>query len=204
MKALLLKDLMTLSKTLRFLLFFMLIFACIPGLNMGTFVMVYCATLPVTAVAYDERSKWDTYAAMMPYHPRQLVLSKYALGYVAIAMATVLSMLARAVIGAFGIDPLQAQDYLLMLLYAMATTVFIAVMLPLIFRFGAEKGRLVLLIGVAIGFSIFAALAAPLARALAGLTITPLRLFLLVTAAVVLLNGLSMALSCRLYERKRA
>ncbi|MCH5285915.1 MAG: ABC-2 transporter permease [Christensenellaceae bacterium] len=204
MKALLIKDLMTLSKTIRFLLFFMLIFACIPGLNMGTFVMVYCAMLPVTAVAYDERSKWDAYAAMMPYQPRQIVLSKYVLGYVAVALAMVLSMLARAAIGVFGGESLQAQDYLLMLLYAMVTTVFMAVTLPLIFRFGAEKGRLVLLVGVAIGISAFSVLAAPLARSLENMTFTPLQLFLLVTVSVVLLNSLSMLLSCRFYGRKYA
>ena len=55
-------------------------FALIPGYSMSAFAVMYAAMLPMTALAYDERSKWDTLAAMMPYSTGALVLSKYLLG----------------------------------------------------------------------------------------------------------------------------
>ena len=47
--------------------------------------------LPYTAMAYDERSKWNQLAAMMPYSDRDIVLSKYVFGWLFILAATAAS-----------------------------------------------------------------------------------------------------------------
>ena len=67
MKGLLLKDWYTLIKQMKIMLVLMLVFACVPGYSMAAFAVVYAAMLPVTALAYDERSKWDELAAMPPW-----------------------------------------------------------------------------------------------------------------------------------------
>ena len=42
------------------------------GSSTASFAFVYSAMLPITAMAYDERSKWDKLAAMMPYSKRSI------------------------------------------------------------------------------------------------------------------------------------
>ena len=85
MKGLLLKDWYTLIKQMKIMLVLMLVFACVPGYSMAAFAVVYAAMLPVTALAYDERSKWDTLAGMLPYADRERVLSRYVSGWAALA-----------------------------------------------------------------------------------------------------------------------
>ena len=85
MKGLLLKDWYTLIKQMKIMLVLMLVFACVPGYSMAAFAVVYAAMLPVTALAYDERSKWDELAAMLPYSVREIVGGKYVLGVTAVA-----------------------------------------------------------------------------------------------------------------------
>lgn len=83
MKGLLLKDWYTLIKQMKIMLVLMLVFACVPGYSMAAFAVVYAAMLPVTALAYDERSKWDELAAMLPYSVKEIVGGKYVLGVTA-------------------------------------------------------------------------------------------------------------------------
>ena len=41
-------------------------------------------------MSYDERAKWDTFAAMLPYASREIVLSRYLGGWLCVALAGVL------------------------------------------------------------------------------------------------------------------
>ena len=100
MKALLLKDFYVMWKQTRVLLLLILVFSCLPGAFYPTFAVVYAAILPYTAMAYDERSKWGQLAAMLPYADREIVLSKYCFGYLAIAVAAGISLVLQTVLTA--------------------------------------------------------------------------------------------------------
>ena len=93
MKALLLKDFYVLWKQMKAFLVLILLFSALPGSYNAIFAVTYAAMLPYSCVAYDERSKWDQLAAMMPYSNRDLVLSRYILGWIAGAGACLLSLL---------------------------------------------------------------------------------------------------------------
>ena len=92
MSALLLKDFYVMWKQTRVLLILILVFSCLSGAFYPTFAVVYAAILPYTAMAYDERSKWGQMAAMLPYADREIVLSKYLFGYLAILVTAGISM----------------------------------------------------------------------------------------------------------------
>ena len=85
MTALLLKDYYVIFRQMKIFLLLILVFSCIPGTFYSTFAVVYASMLPYTALAYDERSRWDQMAAMMPYSARDVVLSKYLFGWIAVA-----------------------------------------------------------------------------------------------------------------------
>lgn len=145
MKALLKKDIFVLIRQMRLFLVMIIIFSVLPGVNMTTFAIVYCGMLPYVAMAYDERSKWTELAAMMPYTPGDIVLSKYTLGWMAIGFATVLSTAAHLILGR--IFP-SAYSLALSEVFPSLCIGFImmAVTLPLMFRFGVEKGRLLFIL----------------------------------------------------------
>lgn len=95
MKALLKKDLFVLTRQMKLLLGILAAFCILPRANLCAFGIVYCGMLPYTAMAFDERSKWPELAAMMPYSAADLVMSKYALGWLAILAGSALTAAAQ-------------------------------------------------------------------------------------------------------------
>lgn len=202
MKALILKDFLTLSKMLRNLLIIMLILAFVPQLNMAVFFMVYSAMLPITALGYDERTRWDVQAAMMPYRPWEIVVGKYVLGYLILLTATALSLLAGAILGVITGSPLTQAQCLSLAAYGVAITLCLAVTLPLMFRFGTEKGRLTIVIGFGVTFGVIAALVPLLNDHMDAIMLTTGQVTALVAAFAILTNLISILLSIRFYRKK--
>ena len=201
MKALLLKDFLTLSRYLRMALLFVVIFACIPGGSMAAYALVFAAMIPITALAYDEQSKWPRLAAMMPYTTRQLVASKYVLGYIMLGGAILLSVVSTVVTLLVRGDVLDPASLSMLFILACAASLILAVIMPLILRFGVEKGRLVMLVGVAaiVGVTFVLGEDDGLMAAMDASLVAVTVVFLAVCVAV---NALSIPLSVRIYSRK--
>lgn len=142
MKALLLKDCYTLMKQIKIYIIMIIIFAIIPGYSISSIAMFYAAMLPITALAYDERSKWNSLAMMMPYSDESIVGSKYMLGYIAVAAASLLSITAQIVLNLIKNTAFEIESILSIILIACIATVLQAFNLPFMFKFGVEKGRL--------------------------------------------------------------
>ena len=141
MKALLMKDCCVLWKQMRIFVVILLVFCLFNGSFGNLFVVIWASMMPYTAMAYDERSKWNQLAAMMPYSTRDIVLSKYALGWLLMVCALVLCLVVQTLarIAGSGLDAVAPSGYLLGLL---AGILILNITLPLFFRFGVEKGRM--------------------------------------------------------------
>ena len=98
MKALILKDTYVIWRQMKYFLVMILLFSALPSGFNNAFAVGYAAMLPYTALAYDERSKWEQMAAVMPYSTRDIVLGYYVFGWLCIAAAAVLSLLLQAVL----------------------------------------------------------------------------------------------------------
>ena len=133
------KDAYVIWRQMKYFLVMLLLFCSLPNGFNNAFAVVYAAMLPYTALAYDERSKWDQLAAMMPYSTRDMVLSKYVFGWLCIGGAAVLSALLQAVLS-LAVN----RTFLpgVMALSVLGARCILAITLPLMFRFGVEKGRL--------------------------------------------------------------
>ena len=107
MKALLMKDCYTLWKQVRIYLLVMLAISVFNGDFGNIFIVIWAALLPYTAMAYDERSKWDQMAAMMPYSIRDIVLGKYVLGWLCTGVATLFALVSQCLQTVLG-SPLAA------------------------------------------------------------------------------------------------
>ena len=201
MKGLLLKDWYTLTRQLKLILAMLVFFSILPGYSTVSFALVYAAMLPITALAYDERSKWDELAAMMPYSARQIVAGKYLLGMLSIAGAVLISSVVQFITGLIRAD-FAAQEVMLMVLFtAFLAVILMSVNLPIMYAFGVEKGRILFM--VACGVIAFAGigLANTMVPKLGQMDISPISFALIVVAAMVILF-LSLQISVRLYRRK--
>ena len=149
MKALLYKDFRILWKSTKAMLLLVVIFCLIPNnsfMNMGLFFVVYTGMLPLSLLAYDERSHWDRLVLMLPVTPRDVVRSKYVTGWYLTLGAGVLYLIGRLVF-----ERMPAQEAVSSLALALAVSLlFQAVLYPVIFRMGVEKGRLTMGIMVAV------------------------------------------------------
>ena len=197
MKALILKDTYVIWKQLRYFLIIILLFSCIPNSFNNAFAIIYSAMLPYTALAYDERSKWDQLAAMMPYSGRDIVLGKYAFGWLCIAAATVLSSLIGRVISLFQPRDFSGAFLVMSLCGALCT---LDLTMPLLFRFGVEKGRAAMFVLI---FLVCGSAGAISTISLSGNSAAVSGpLLLLLPLITVALTAVSIPLSIRFFERR--
>ena len=152
MQGLLLKDLYSLKKTMGILAVMLVAFGVVfipqgGGLFAGMAILVG-TTLTISTMSYDHMAKWEIYALSMPISRRQLVGEKYLFMLMTAGGGTAIALTGEfvrlAVIG----SPARAYfDGLLQTVLILAVGLLLgSLMLPLIFQFGVEKARLVLLL----------------------------------------------------------
>ncbi len=201
MKALVLKDIYVLSKQVRVFLVMILFFSAIPGSFNAAFAVVYMAMLPYTAIAYDERSKWDQLAAMMPYATRDIVLSKYVLGWLGTAAAAVISLVLQTVISVVTPYPGRPDPVTSAMAFC-ASLCILAITMPLMFRFGVEKRRLVMFLIIFLVCGASGAFSSIAVQGSDGGLRLPAFLTAALPIAAVVLSAVSIPLSMRLYRRR--
>ena len=202
MKALIKKDVYTLAKQMKLYLLLILIAACIPDSTISAFAIVYSGLLPLTALAYDERSKWDSLAVMMPYKKKDAVMSKYLLGYGSILISTVLNIVFACAISYIRGTAFSA-DYFYSVIGVMCVGIFmVSIVMPIVYKFGVEKGRMGFLAVMIIGifFSMFAD--DIIVKALGSVSFSAAATIGLAAVFVIVVMAASVSLSVRFYSKK--
>lgn len=199
MKALLLKDTYVIWKQMKIFLIIILVFSAIPSGFNSAFAVIYAAMMPYTAMAYDERSKWDQMAAMMPYSPRDIVLGKYVFGWLCIAAAMVLSALFQGLLSFLG----ASLSLALLAMSALSGLCVLAITLPVMFRFGVEKGRLAMFLIIFLVCGTAGGISSISISEGSGATFAVQNLLLLILlVAAVVLTAVSVPLSMRFYRER--
>lgn len=202
MKGLLIKDFYTLAKQMRFFLLFIIVFACLPGFSFMTFAIVYVTMLPMTSIAYDERAKWDKLAAMMPYSPMDSVLSKYVLGLLLVLATAIIVCFAQAIVGVFTHVKLSGMFFAQLGLVVCFALIIESIELPVLIKFGVEKGRMLMII-----FMVVAAVGgAALVENVVAFAFDKLNLAIIMPIAVlaaVVINSISVFISVALFNSKK-
>lgn len=193
MKALLYKDLCVLWSQMKFVLVLVVLFCAMPGIsaNLNAFFIAYAGLLvPISLFAYDERARWDALAAMLPFSVRDLVLSRYLFSWLSTAFA-VLCYLAGQVIFSPGHVPTRTS--LLTLAFIVALFLLVqAVYFPILFRLGAEKGRLAMVV-VIVAVSCLGAVGAELLTTVSAAPAAALLPVFLAVAALLSLTSVKAA-----------
>ena len=193
MKALILKDLYVIWKQMRVFIIVLLVISISNGTFGSVFIVLWVAMLPYTAMAYDERSHWDQLAAMMPYSRRDIVLSKYILGWLCMAGAMAVSGALQVAASAFTHETPTLSTLVMSFLGGL---IALAITMPMIFRFGVEKARWGFMI-VVFGVAIIGGAVAGIAEELPSI---PLPAMALIPLAAAVLTAVSIPLSMKLYR----
>ena len=110
---------------------------------MITMVTLILSMMPLTSMAYDDMSKWDRYALAMPISKKDIVLSKYILSI----LLSLVSILVSFIITYLFILPRSdmGRSELLLVAYIIfsISLVYVSIVLPLIYKFGVEKTRII-------------------------------------------------------------
>lgn len=134
MKALLYKDLCVIRADLGFFLIFCALSMLPPAwYSFSWFFAVYPGLmLPLRLMGYDRASRWDQLAAMLPYAPWDLVLSRYLLGWGAAVIPAGLLLVSRF----FYSDSPDLTAPLGVLAFALLIQ---AIFFPVVYRLGADR-----------------------------------------------------------------
>ena len=209
MRGLLRKDFYALKGTFGILMAFMLFYAVLGyvGHNSAmvtSVVAVVVMMLPVSSITYDEAYHWDRYVLTAPVSRQLVVGSKYLLCALLAGFLLLIGMTSGLLLG----EPL-VETFFNTLCVAALSLVISVLALPAMFKWGAQRGRLVLCgvagaAGALLGSMLLDGWFSQVA--LASLAGGSLRGGGLLVAAVLLatalVTALSYLLSCRIYRQK--
>lgn len=206
MKGLILKDLYVIWAKQKLLLILPVLFLAIGlidnnNLSLVIYSGVFIGMLPINLLSTDESEKWTMFCGTLPVSKGQYISGKFVINLIAtvaiIAICAISEAVWLALNGGFDLTVYTA------IMVGVIATVFLApaVQFPFIFRFGADKGRILFLaIFLSIGFS-YASILNQVQPAVSIFGQINLPLFMLVVAAVY---GGSWLLSIRMYEKRTA
>ena len=153
------KDCLLLRKQLSYYLIFFVLYTGLaaagifPPFVLPGLVVFIGLMLPMSSFAYDEQARWDKYAAALPGGRAGVVRARYVFTLLACLVSLLFSLslqlLTALVSGAKG------QEWMDLLLSGLLPVAYgclmNAILLPLLFRFGSQKGRLYLLLALGLG-----------------------------------------------------
>ncbi len=148
MKGLLLKEWYMMRKYCRVYLLITLVFLAVSFVsNNNIFFSFYpcllCGMIPVNLLSYDERSGWIRYSGTLPYTKSQIVSAKYLVGLFSLVAVWAATSIVQTIKMSLN-DGFVSGGYVMTLLtMSILTAACFSVCLPLVFKFGTEKGRIV-------------------------------------------------------------
>ncbi len=170
MKGLLYKDFCVLKKQVKILAVFVVFYAVwsvaaqVPTM-MGTMVILLSIMMPISSMSYDEAGQWYRYAFSLPVSRRALVQSKYMLGFLTALGGLLVSAIGNLVILSLTNWENALESWVTIGACLEVGVIFLSVLIPLLFKFGVEKGRFLIVAIAVVPSMLIAMLAGPLKSA---------------------------------------
>ena len=155
MKGLLLKDLFVVSEFVRVLTLMAIVFIAsmmaIDGFSViVAMISLLVVSLVISSFSYDDLAHWDSFAATLPVSRRKLVASKYLFLLLLGVLAVVFNGLVSVLFAALQPGVSLAEQFVTGILISMAACIIDFVLIPLIYKYGAEKSRMMMMVIVII------------------------------------------------------
>lgn len=208
MKSLLLKDLMALksySKTLVLLigLFIVLSFGNEDTNFLSGIIILMMAMLTVTSFSYDQYANWDLFSQTLPISRKDVVMSKYLLGILSIFSGGVLAVFFTFIISLIkSLEVDAAETMMTSGAIALVAFLFLGLVIPLVYKFGVERSRMITIAVLAVP-SIIVVFLSKIGVDFSVLdNLSPSALLLAGSACVIGLLLISYSISAKIYMKK--
>lgn len=156
MKGLILKDLLNLKKAIKTMLIvgiaYSIFFSTVQPTFLTGILTLLFSMQSLSSFSYDEYAKWDSYALTLPISRKDLVFSKYILFMTFPIIGSVLSIILSTIIGLFKQTLMVEEIFASAMGFLFSMEILFLIILPLIFKFGIERGRIMITV---VSFSIF-------------------------------------------------
>ena len=145
------KDLLMIKGNMRQVILFLVVFLILAFQenNIIVIVPVFVSMMVfITTFSYDEYNKWDAYAIALPISRKNIVKSKYIASVILWLIALLVTVVITVIMGIIGQNINYFEMFGMILGCVFSIVLLEAIMFPLIFKFGVEKGRIGLFVGV--------------------------------------------------------
>lgn len=152
MTGLIKKDLFLMKSNFKLILIIFVVFT-ISSINQESNNLYFMSALVSTMLfmstfSYDEYNKWNTYATALPTGREKIVKAKYLvtllINIVVSIITFVLSLLVGKIEGNLNVEEVSQTIFGILV----ATIILQSIIYPLIYKFGVEKGRIWLFVGI--------------------------------------------------------
>lgn len=110
------------------------------------FPVLISGEISISLLSFDEKSKWSKYSGALPYSPAQLVSAKYLFGLIFQVLTTVTVFIASCLWVNFMSGMAFAEALVTLFGMFVFSLIMPAVGMPLCYKFGTEKGRLIIFV----------------------------------------------------------
>jgi len=163
MKGLLIKDFLGLRKYFRTVLLMIAAYAVLmffmdSAYFLSGMIVLLSAMIAITSFSFDHMAGWDVYALSLPISRKDVVMSKYVLALILTLGGVLLSIAIGALYTAIQHTGSFVETLIVSCALFVVGMLFISILLPLLFKFGVEKARLMIIAVFAIPTAAFVAL----------------------------------------------
>ena len=151
MTGLILKDFLVLKKTLRYYVFLMAVYSFFALTGTFTysiisgFAVMLGAMGPMSAFAYDEQARWDKFAGASPVGRKGVVTARYLFALILLGVGGIIAALVSLGVTRFGKAEVSVwwEPLVVTAAICLVGVLLDSVLLPVIFKFGSEKSRII-------------------------------------------------------------
>lgn len=164
MKSLIFKDIYNISHNAKAMFLMLLVFLVIffPMYGIESYIIIsgiLCSMMVVTTFTFDNHSEWTKYALVMPLSRKDLVLSKFIVLFIFTTIGIVFGIIFGIIGGlvtsqmTFDIERLTTLLFIGLAGLAIAE-ILGSISIPLVFKYGSEKARMLLIISFSVPVAI--------------------------------------------------
>lgn len=153
MKSLIIKDMYNITGYVRSMVFILAVIAVaiIPSSGAESYIFasaLMCSMIVITTFSFDDHSQWERYAMVMPVSRNNVVAGKFVDSLLFCICGSLWGLIVGVIIEVVtGKYEGNIAELLLITVTSIALSmVFSSITLPLLFKFGAEKGRMLMVL----------------------------------------------------------
>lgn len=152
MKGLLIKDILNMKNYMKQLVLVLIFFIAYGiflknGTFVGTMITLMLSMQVITTMSYDEYAKWDKYALTMNINRKDIIISKYIFFTISIIIGIVVGITTSIAINQIAkLDTGMNEIIVTSILVPCVFAILFSIIIPVVFKTGVEKGRIVMML----------------------------------------------------------